>query len=243
MPSGGSPTGLPVRSGADIRLADAFGLPGCPLCRERARTEAAYLEAILAESVNDVAFRARLDEARGFCAFHSREVLDADRRRAGSLAATILLWATLKIRLGELEEAHVSGGRTRSKRLEAASRPPQCPACARMTAADAIAVESVMHLAEGVAWVEAVAAAPFCQEHLLALASQRPAAAAWPEIEERHLARLRTLRDDLAGYAHASAHDLRDSITEAQQASADAGAAYLGGDAGSRRPNGGGDAG
>ena len=90
---------LRVRSGADINLADAFGLPGCPLCRERRRTEAAYLESILSESVNDIPFRQAFDEARGFCARHARAVLDADRARAGSLGASILLRATLVARL------------------------------------------------------------------------------------------------------------------------------------------------
>src|SRR3954468_7807988 len=35
---------LPARTGADVHLADAFDRPGCPLCRERDRAEAAYLE-------------------------------------------------------------------------------------------------------------------------------------------------------------------------------------------------------
>ena len=37
---------LPARTGADVHLADAFAQPGCPLCREQARTEAAYLESL-----------------------------------------------------------------------------------------------------------------------------------------------------------------------------------------------------
>ena len=86
-PTMGAMARLPARTGADVHLADSFGRPGCPLCRERSRAEAAYLEAILAESVNDVPFRQALDAGRGFCAPHSRAVLDADRRRAGSLGA------------------------------------------------------------------------------------------------------------------------------------------------------------
>ena len=86
-------TRLPVRTSADVHLADAFGEPGCPLCRERDRAEAAWLESILAESVNDVPFRQALDAGRGFCGRHAAAVLDADRRRAGSLGAAILLRA------------------------------------------------------------------------------------------------------------------------------------------------------
>ena len=71
---------LPARTGADVHLADAFGAPGCPLCRERERAEGAYLESILAESVNDVGFRQALDAGRGFCGRHAAAILDADRR-------------------------------------------------------------------------------------------------------------------------------------------------------------------
>ena len=106
---------LPARTGADVHLADAFGQPGCPLCRERERTEAAYLESILAESVNDVPYRQALDTGRGFCAAHCRAVLDADKRRSGNLGAAILLRATLVARLRDLEATGAAGGWTRSR--------------------------------------------------------------------------------------------------------------------------------
>ena len=212
---------LPVHSGSDIHLADALTQPGCPLCREQARTESAYLESILAESVNDVGFRAALDTARGFCSAHARAVLDADRRRAGSLGAAILLRATLAVRLRELEAAHAAGGRTRSRRLEAAARPPSCPACDRVTRAGASVVASLARLTSDAAWAEAAAAAPLCLDHLLRLASHRPTTAAWPAIEARQLDRLRRLRDDLDGYAHASSHDRRHLQTDAHRAAAD----------------------
>src|SRR5436190_1137876 len=128
----GAMSRLPARTGADVHLADSFGRPGCPLCRERSRAEAAYLEAILAESVNDVPFRQALDAGRGFCAPHSRAILDADRRRAGSLGAGILLRATLQVRLRELEAIHAAGGWSRGRRAGDASRPAACPVCRRV---------------------------------------------------------------------------------------------------------------
>ena len=93
-------TRLPARSGADIHLADAFERPGCPICRELDRGEAAYLESLLAESVNDVGFRATLDAARGFCAAHSRAVLKTDRRRSGIGAGSLPGPAKLRTRGG-----------------------------------------------------------------------------------------------------------------------------------------------
>ncbi len=226
---------LPIHSGADIHLADAFAASGCPLCRERDRTEAAYLESVLAESVNDVGFRQSLDAARGFCARHTRAMLDADRQRSGDLGAAILLRAMLAVRLGELEAAHEAAGRTRTKRVQAAVRPPACPACARVTRADLVLVESLVALVEEAAWAEAASAAAFCLEHLLALIAQRPAASTWPTIESRQLDRMRGLRDQLGSYVHASSHDRRHTLTDAQRASVDAAADLLSGPAPGRR--------
>ena len=214
-------TRLRVRSGADIHLADAFDAPGCPLCRERQRTEAGYLESILAESVNDIAYREGLDAARGFCGRHSRAFLDADRARAGSLGAAILLRATLVPRLRDVETAAGARGWSRARRVADARRPPACPACERVVVADGRSVETIVRLAEDPAWAEAAAGAPFCLDHLLALMDVRPVPAWWPPIEVRHVERLRALRDRLDRFAHASAHDRRHLQTDDQRASVD----------------------
>ena len=219
---------LPVHSSSDIHLADAFGMPGCPLCRERRRTDAAFLEAILAESVNDVGFRKDLDAGRGFCAIHSRAILDTDRRRAGSLGAAILIRATLRIRLAELASAHKAGRRSRAKRVEEAARPPACPVCVRVARTEAGLIEGLVGLTVEAPWAEAVASAPLCLDHLLPL-MRAGAGEAWPGIEARQLGRLHDLMTDLAGYAHASTHDRRHLLTDAHRASVDAGAAFLAG--------------
>jgi hypothetical protein len=220
---------LRVRSGADINLADAFGLPGCPLCRERRRTEAAYLESILSESVNDIPFRQAFDEARGFCSRHARAVLDADRARAGSLGASILLRATLVARLRDVEAATTARGWARSRRVADARRPPTCPACERVATADERSVETVVRLTAGDDWAAAASAAPVCLAHLLALMDVRPAPATWAPVEAQQVARLQALRDRLAAYAHASAHDRRHLQTDDQRASVDEAADVLGG--------------
>jgi Family of unknown function (DUF6062) len=220
-------TRLRVRSGADIHLADAFDAPGCPLCRERWRTEAAYLESILSESVNDIAYRQALDAARGFCGRHARAFLDADRARAGSLGAAILLRATLVARLRDVEAAANARGWSRARKVADARRPPACPACERVVLADMRSVETVVRLAEDPAWAEAAGGAPFCLDHLLALMDVRPVPAWWPAIEARHVGRLRILRDRLERFAHASAHDRRQLQTDDQRASVDEAADLL----------------
>lgn len=224
-------TGLPGRSAADVRLADAFGAPGCPLCRERARAEAGYLASVLAESVNDVAFREALDAGRGFCGRHAGMLLEIDRGTAGSLGAAILLRATLLPRLAELEATNRARGWRRSRRAAESARPPACPACERVAAADAGHVDGVVRLADDPVWAEAEANAPFCLDHLVALAAVRPSDG-WPAVEARQLDRLRRLRDLLAGFAHTSSHDRRHRQTEAQQAAVTEAAAMLAGGTG-----------
>ncbi len=224
---------LPVRTGADVHLADAFGAPGCPLCRERERSESAYLESILAESVNDVGFRQALDAGRGFCGRHAAAILRADRARAGSLGAAILLRATLAPRIRELEAANAARGWTRARRVGEASRQPACPACERVARSDASQVESLVGLTATPAWAEAASVAPLCLEHVLALMTVRPAPAAWARVQARQIERLIELRDRLDGFSHTSSHDRRHRQTDAQRAAPDEAAAVL---AGGSRP-------
>lgn len=223
-------TRLPARSAPDVHLADAFVRPGCPVCGEIARADAGWLESILAESVNDVPFREALDAARGFCRRHARAVLDADRRRAGSLGAAILLRATLVVRLRDLEAAHAAGGRTRARRAEEASRRPACPACARAAANETWLLAAVVRLAADPAWSEAAGAAAFCLDHLAGLLRERATSPGWDAAEARQLERLRDLRDLLDGFAHASSHDRRHLQTDEQRAAVDAVADLLAGD-------------
>jgi hypothetical protein len=220
---------LPVHTGADVHLADAFSRPGCPLCRERVRQERAYLESVLAESVLDVGFRTRLDTARGFCAAHSRALLGHERRGSGSLGASILLRATLAVRLRELEEVHADAGRGRGGKATRAARQPACPACERVRGADHALAEGLVALCADPAWAGAAADAPLCLDHLVMLMDRRSAPAWWLPVERRQLERLRDLRDRLDGFAHASAHDRRHLQTDALRASVDEAADLLGG--------------
>ena len=221
---------LPATTIADVHLADAFAGPGCPLCVEVARADTQWLESILSESVNDIPFRQAFEASRGFCRRHAREALDADRRRAGGLGASILLRATLVSRLREIEAAHATGGRTRSRRAEQAARPPACPGCAREASTDAWLGSAVVRLAADPAWSEAVASAPICLDHVLALLRERGGSPGWAAAEARQVERLRGLRDLLEGFAHTSSHDRHHLQTDEQRAAVDLAANLLAGD-------------
>jgi hypothetical protein len=95
--------------------------------------------------------------------------------------------------------------------------------------ADGRSVETVVRLAVDDDWAEAASVAPVCLAHLLALMDVRPAPPTWAAVEARQVARLEALRDRLAAYAHASAHDRRHLQTDDQRASVDEAADVLGG--------------
>ena len=52
-------------------LQEAFGQPGCPLCRLLADGADRLLDAVLWEMVNDPALRQELNQARGYCPRHT----------------------------------------------------------------------------------------------------------------------------------------------------------------------------
>lgn len=224
---------LPVHSGADARLADAFAEPGCPLCRMRADRERSYVESILAEFVNDVPFRGELDRARGFCEPHVHALVEADRRGSGGLLGpAILFHAVLRLRLREATDARRTKDRSRSKRVAEARTLAQCPICAEIRRADSVTVAGLVHLAADLAWAQAAASADVCLDHLLAMMSEPPSTDGWAQVEAHQLARLRQLEETLESFVQRSSHDRRHLITDEERASLAAAAIALGGDRG-----------
>jgi hypothetical protein len=115
--------------------------------------------------------------------------------------------------------------------MEAVARAPACPVCARIATIDRTLVESVVRLVSDQAWASAAATAPLCLDHLVGLAVRGSGVDAWTAVEASQLARLRSLDHELAGFAHASSHDRRHLITDAQRAAVDQAADVLAGPA------------
>ena len=221
---------LPVHDIADGRLAEAFGLPGCPICRYATRSAARFIDAMLDESVNDRGFRAQLDGARGFCRRHSREILVANRRHSGgTLAAAILFAAIARVRNRELDGISAERGRSRSQRIAHARHAPACPICAQAASAETTAAGRLVDLAREPAWAEAMGAAALCVDHLLILMSRGGSSVEWRAVEAAQIARIERLRERLDGFAHHSSQDRRQLMTDEERTSADEAATLLGG--------------
>jgi hypothetical protein len=224
---------LPARDLGTVKLAALFREPGCPLCLHRDRAVTRYIEGFMYESVNDVAFRATLDAARGFCGPHTSDVLTGGRHVTGGMVGSAILFgAILRVRERELSAVHRAGGLSRGRRAQEATKQPACLVCAEATSVDAAAVTSLIRLATEPEWAAAIGDAALCLEHLAALMSASGRPAAWSDIEHRQLARVGALRDLVQAFAHNASHDRQHLTTDEQTAAPAQAAAFLGGSRG-----------
>ncbi len=214
----------------DVRLLEAIGRGGCVICAVRARSEGATLDAIIAERVLDIGFRAGLERDHAFCRRHAAELIEADRRASGVLGSSILYGAMLERRLAALRDAVGRRGRTRRTRLEAARRRPRCGVCGQGATAVETAVGRLADRATDPAWSAMIGGIPFCLDDLGMLFAEAGDAPDFTPIVDAQLDRLAELHQRLEGYAHHSAQDRRHLITDGERAASADAARLLGGD-------------
>jgi len=226
-----SPTdGLPSRDLVDVRLAAAIGLGACAICAVRARSERATLDAIIAERVLDIGFRAGLERDHGFCRRHSAELLAANREASGILGSSMLFGAIVGRRTAALREALKARGRSRRQRLAEAGRRPPCIACGQGASGVEIALARLVERSADPAWAAVMLEIPFCLDDFTALLAVAGDEAAFAPIAEHHLDRFEDLQHRLEGYADHSAQDRRHLLTDAERSAADEAARLLAGD-------------
>ena len=214
----------------DVRLLDAIERGGCAICAVRARSERATLDAIIAERVLDLGFRAGLEREHAFCRRHAAELIEADRRASGILGSSILYGAMLERRLTDLRDAVGRRGRSRRTRLDAARRRPPCLVCQQGATAVETALGRLAERAADPAWASLQARIPFCLDDLGALIAVAADAPSFKPVLEAQLARLDDLHRRLEGYAHNSAQDRRHLVTDGERAAAQEAARLLGGE-------------
>ena len=223
----------------DERLAEMLAPGGCPICHFRTDAEQRILEPLLGESVNDRTFRARLARGRGFCRWHVRQVVAADRRATGGiLGAAILFGAVMRQRRAELGGIESAGRRDVAKAAAEALRPADCPVCEQLAPLVEGAASRLLGLTADVPWAEAVGAAEFCLEDLAWMSSRAAAAEgsfrSWTAVARAQQARLAALQARVDGYVDHSSYDRATELTTDEQASIEEAARFLGGDRGSR---------
>jgi hypothetical protein len=221
---------LPQRDLVDVRLVAAIDAGGCVLCVVRARSEAAEIDSILSERVQDLGFRGGLEIDQAFCRRHVRALLATERRASGILSSSILYRAILDRRVGRLRDAVGARGRTRRRRLEAFVDRPACPACGQGAAAVEVAMARLVERSADQAWAAVIGEIPLCLDDLGQLITVAGDAPAFRAVVERQLARLADLSARLEGYAHNSAQDRRHRLTDEHRTAADDAARLLGGE-------------
>jgi hypothetical protein len=223
-------SGLPSRDLVDVRLGAAIELGGCAICAVRARSERATLDAIVAERVLDIGFRAGLERDHGFCRRHSAELLAANREASGILGSSMLFAAIVGRRAAALRDALKARGRSRRQRLAAAGRRPPCIACGQGASGVEIALARLVERSADPAWAAVMLEIPFCLDDFTALLVAAGDEPSFAPIAEQHLDRLDDLRRLLEGYADHSAQDRRHLLTDVERSAADEAARLLAGD-------------
>jgi len=220
---------LPAHDLVDVRLSAAIAEGGCAICGVRARGERGTLDAIIAERVLDLGFRAGLEREHAFCRRHAAALIVADRQAAGILGSSILYGAMITRRADAIRAALGSRGRTRRSRLEAALRRPPCLVCGQGVSAVDVALHRLVERATEPAWAAAMTAIPFCLDDLVALLAVAGDAPAMAPVAAAQVDRLEALAARLDGYAHHSAQDRRHLLTDEERSAADEASRRLGG--------------
>jgi len=109
-------------------LHQAFGLPGCPVCRLTADSVHEYLGSLVYEYVNELSTHTAVRAARGFCTTHAWHI--QDQINASALGIAILYEGLVRTLLKEMGEARPSSGRRQVAQAADALKPQgPCPAC------------------------------------------------------------------------------------------------------------------
>jgi hypothetical protein len=121
----------PRRHAGEHDLIEAFGQPGCPVCRLATEAVDAYLTSVCYEQVNDLDLREQLRSAGGFCRPHAERFI---KQRLGQLAAAIVYRDVLNTARKRLASGWGARGRSMLAgwfgRGKSSFRTiPQCPGC------------------------------------------------------------------------------------------------------------------
>jgi hypothetical protein len=123
----------PRRHAGEHDLIEAFGQPGCPVCRLSTEAVDAYLTSVCYEQVNDLDLREQLRSAGGFCRAHAERFI---RQRLGQLAAAIVYRDVLNTARKRLAAGTGFVGRSKLAALFGGGRGrrearglPSCPGC------------------------------------------------------------------------------------------------------------------
>jgi len=200
-----------------LRLLDACGGPGCPVCQCLAQDSRRHLDGLLYELVTDPDTRRRLRRSWGFCNWHTWMLLEIPGARSGAA----IIYEDLLGRLVERAREDTAAPARRPSWLATPSRRPgdgqprqTCPVCEDAAASERRYLRALLEGA-GDAEVQLAYARSdgLCGPHLLhALAiGAGSAGASW--LAERTAVKWGQIRDDLAHFVSKHDHRNREPFT------------------------------
>jgi hypothetical protein len=208
----------------EVRLLEACGQPGCPVCRCVAQDTRHHLDGLLYELVTDPETRRRLRSSSGFCNWHTWMLLEIQGSRSGAA----ILYEDLLGRLVERVRRDTgTPARRRSwlsvpgrRKRPAAERLRQtCPACEDAAAGERRYLEAMLDAADDAELQLAYArSGGLCGPHVLraiALGAGRPGTS-W--LAARTTAKWAQLREDLASFVNKHDHRNREPFTPTEVA-------------------------
>lgn len=196
----------------DVRLLEACGQPGCPVCRCVVHDSRQHLDALLYEQVTDLQTRRRIRGSWGFCNWHTWMLLEIQGSRSGAAIIYEDLLGRLVERVRRDAEAPArprswlpASGRRGTRRVRLRER---CLVCEAAGEAERRYLETML-AGSGDAELQLAYARSdgLCGPHVLRaieLAAGRPGTS-W--LAARTALKWARLRDDLARFV--SKHDHR----------------------------------
>lgn len=200
-----------------VKLEEALGLPGCPVCRVEHDKAARFVDSLLYESVNDPAVREEINAAGGFCARHTKLLVARDLASSGSVLGVNMIYSLLAKQAAQTlrrpgknpagsAAGRLAGWLRRLTRLPSpAPATPECPICVKTRMAGVNTLGALFELVEK-GDPRITAAYPgsdgLCQQHLqLGLANFRGKYAGGAnQILEDALRRLEAQRGHMLAY-------------------------------------------
>jgi hypothetical protein len=208
-------------------LRQAFGEPGCPVCRLLVRNADRYVETVLWEMVTDVDAREKFRQTQGYCREHAWLLA----RRGASLGTAILMLDVLEQAMRVLEADRPDQRPSFSQQLrqkfnrsqpdeaavglaaELAAQHP-CPVCLHLRQTEAYLLTALVeHLTGPDSLVPAYRASDgLCLPHLRLVLSRLPDGAALENLVRAQLDAWQRLRTELREFIRKSDFNVKEQF-------------------------------
>ena len=166
-----------------VRLEDALGGTGCPVCTQIEAVERHYLEGMLYEYVLDVGVRKKLHKLHGFCTRHAKlAIMTEVRLKSDGLHLATMFETVVQENIGVIEEQAklideiaVETNKRKKRKAVRSAEAGKCFVCDFLRDSEDIAVHSLLRFAGDDEFIEKYAASRtlICFRHIEMLVKEK----------------------------------------------------------------------